>query len=131
MNLWTQTIASSAGSYLTDPSQSAPPSTGATALASVATASGANFGYGLVNSLGYLNVAFWKAPGGTVSTNTGNNYAGTPVGSDGSTFPWLTWNNRPYASPWELLMVPSSAPPGCSGNTSLFRTAAPPRTPTQ
>ena len=67
LNLWTQTIASSAGSYLTDPSQSLPPSTGATALASVATASGANFGYGLVNSLGYLNVAFWKAPGGSIS----------------------------------------------------------------
>ena len=28
LNLWTQTIASSAGSYLTDPSQSLPPSTG-------------------------------------------------------------------------------------------------------
>ncbi len=23
-----------------------------------------------------------------------------------SPFPWLTWNNRPYASPTELLLVP-------------------------
>ena len=30
--------------------------------------------------------------------------------STDNAFPWIAWNNRPYASPWELLLVPSSHP---------------------
>jgi hypothetical protein len=33
-------------------------------------------------------------------------YYGDPL----TPFPWLTWNNRPYISPYELLLVPSSDP---------------------
>ena len=32
------------------------------------------------------------------------------VGDPQRPFPWLTWNNRPYASPMELLLVPASQP---------------------
>ncbi len=32
------------------------------------------------------------------------------LGSPSTPFPWITWNDRPFASPMELLMVPTSAP---------------------
>ncbi|HEX3659064.1 MAG TPA: hypothetical protein VHV55_24970 [Pirellulales bacterium] len=35
-----------------------------------------------------------------------NDYVGDPA----RPFPWLTWNNRPYASAMELLLVPASQP---------------------
>ena len=33
-------------------------------------------------------------------------YIGDPI----RPFPWLTWNNRPFANPMELLLVPASSP---------------------
>jgi hypothetical protein len=32
------------------------------------------------------------------------------TGEPSVTFPWLTWNNRPFANPMELLVVPTSSP---------------------
>lgn len=49
----------------------------------------------------------------TVSTPQAGPYIGEPnltTGMTPQTVPWLTWNNRPYASPFELLVVPSSSP---------------------
>ena len=50
----------------------------------------------LQNTLGYLN-----APFGNPRT-TPAAYAGDPQDA----FPWLTWNNRPFISQMELMMVP-------------------------
>ena len=55
-----------------------------------------NFNDGLKNSFGYLNQPF-----GVPSSIAG--YVGDPQ----QPFPWLTWNNRPYISPLELLLVPA------------------------
>ena len=50
----------------------------------------------LKNSLGYLNQPF------------GAPQTGVYVGMPGQPFPWLTWNNRPYVSPLELMLVPTA-----------------------
>jgi hypothetical protein len=74
------------------------------------------FPYDLKNSLGYLNVPFeprLTAPAGALSE-----YVGDPeIRSmpeplqpwDQQTFPWLTWNNRPFATPYELMLVPTTS----------------------
>ena len=54
----------------------------------------------LQHSLGALNIVPYGPP-----INSGP-YLGTPVAG----FPWLTWNNRPFISNHELMLVPSSAP---------------------
>ena len=54
------------------------------------------FNKGLKNSLGYLNQPF-GAPSGTAP------YVGDPQ----QPFSWLTWNNRPYVSALEMLLVPA------------------------
>ena len=67
----------------------------------------------LRHTLGYLNSSYGTrfdlsttpaAPPFAVTT-----YLGSPSTSTTEpAFPWLTWNNRPYASPTELLLVPRS-----------------------
>ena len=52
-------------------------------------------------TLGYLNSSF----GNPTTPQTG--YTGAPA----SPFPWMAWNNRPFTSAFELMLVPSS-PPG-------------------
>ncbi len=52
-------------------------------------------------SLGELNVTSYGPPRAAPVA-----YLGSPV----RPFRWLTWNNRPFANPLELTMVPSSAP---------------------
>ncbi len=54
----------------------------------------------LKHSLGYLNVTAFGAPQAAL-------YTGAPAGDPAHPFPWLTWNNRPWVSPLELLMVPA------------------------
>jgi hypothetical protein len=54
------------------------------------------FNKGLKHSLGYLNQPF-LTPSGAAG------YVGDPT----QPFPWLTWNNRPFVSPLELMMVPA------------------------
>jgi hypothetical protein len=62
------------------------------------------FGRQLQNTLGYLNKSY------TSAFNSGNApspaYAGSPDNTQ-HTFPWLPWNNRPFASVGELMFVPS------------------------
>ncbi|MBC8356016.1 MAG: hypothetical protein H8E66_28905 [Planctomycetes bacterium] len=76
-----------------------PTSQGTTGSAGTA----AYFSRNLSHSLGYLNS---NAGFGTTRRPGTDQYRGDPT----SPFPWLTVNNRPYASPMELLLVPSSSP---------------------
>jgi hypothetical protein len=74
------------------------------------------FGYQLMHSLGYLNEPL--APGGSNpnhpvgstlalgSTAPTPAYVGDPLAGP---FPWLTWNNRPFVSAYELMLVPASS----------------------
>lgn len=68
-----------------------------------------NFGHNLDHSLGYLNLTY-QEPIGLVTpwwdNSQGNNYVGAPR----HPFPWLTWNDRPYVSQLELMLVPASSP---------------------
>jgi len=50
------------------------------------------------HTLGYLNSTIDAAPSNA-------NYPGEPA----NPFPWLTWHNRPFSNPMELLLVPSSS----------------------
>jgi len=56
--------------------------------------------YELRHTLGYLN----EATGSPTVPAAG--YAGAPP----LPYPWLTWNDRPFASAYEILNVPASAP---------------------
>lgn len=69
------------------------------------------FDYSLIHSLGFLNSAFGTAAAGTMydaTTAPVAAYAGAPAltAPNHRPFPWLYWNNRPFASPYELLQVP-------------------------
>ena len=84
------------------------------------------FGYQLRHTLGYLNSSYGNgftnadAPAQAVFTST--SYVGAPD-SSGSPFPWLAWNNRPYTSPMELLLVPPFHSAGLLRNFSLADTS--------
>ena len=67
------------------------------------------FQFGLRNSLGYLNNNYW--PYFTQAAAPNVNYRGAPdarnaQANDTHAFPWLVWNNRPFTSPLELMLVP-------------------------
>jgi hypothetical protein len=71
------------------------------------------------HTLGFINYTYHStgqpSPYYTSATLPANypadQYAGSPYpNAGGPTFPWLTWNNRPYASALELLQVPASSP---------------------
>jgi hypothetical protein len=66
--------------------------------------------YELIHSLGYVNYTASDQP-----TVPAPGYEGAPdtnvsVSSALQPFPWLAWNNRPFANPLELMLVPKSAP---------------------
>jgi len=88
--------------------------TAALALDPVESAPVHRFGFYLRHTLGYLNSSYGTAF--NVATTPASapfavtSYLGAPdTNSGGPPFPWLTWNNRPYASPTELLVVPRSS----------------------
>ena len=64
------------------------------------------FRYNLVHTLGYLNKTFGGLPGTEGPLTSPPDYIGDPL----QPFPWLTWFNRPFDSPFELMLVPHSAP---------------------
>jgi len=78
------------------------------------------FGHPIHHTLGYLNYEFFKftyaydpGPPPTVTPPKPRmgpgSYEGDPPdlqGDKNGPFPWLTWNNRPFVSQLELLMVP-------------------------
>jgi hypothetical protein len=67
------------------------------------------FRYTLKHTLGFLNAKFNATSTTPTARRTG---AGDPNKGDPDTtetpLPWLTWNNRPFVSPVELLLVPSA-----------------------
>lgn len=69
----------------------------------LAADSGYFFGRPLQHTLGFLNKAYGPA---LTSAAPFASYAGSPDTSK-SPFPWLVWNNRPYASVNELMLVPA------------------------
>jgi hypothetical protein len=81
------------------------PQTGTTTLS--AKGATAVFDYNIIQTLGYLNTAIgaaWTSPPAAQAT-----YAGAPSPTPGYTFPWITWNNRPFTSSTELLQVPATS----------------------
>jgi hypothetical protein len=59
------------------------------------------------HTLGWLNEPIDQLLSAQSNNNTQySNYAGEPA----HPFPWITWHNRPFANPMELLAVPSSSP---------------------
>ncbi|WP_417748068.1 hypothetical protein [Rosistilla oblonga] len=60
------------------------------------------------STLGYLNAAFgerWVQNPGSLSSQL-LRYVGAPATRP---FPWITWNNRPFASPYEIMHVPMTS----------------------
>jgi hypothetical protein len=92
-----------------------PVATAAADLPGATTPQGAYFRYNIArfgadgqtrHTLGYVN-----GPVGTPIGPAPNTYLGEPnLTAAGQTCPWLTFHNRPFASPMELLLVPSSSP---------------------
>jgi len=67
------------------------------------------FPYALKHTLGYLNKsygAYWdrNIPPQLLAGGAASDYIGCPK----LPFPWLSWNNRPYASTMELALVPAT-----------------------
>ena len=71
---------------------------------STSSAPGEYFKFELSHSLGYLNRPYGPTLGVPAVPQT---YAGDPAQGP---FPWLAWNNRPFANPLELMQVPTSMP---------------------
>jgi hypothetical protein len=71
------------------------------------------FNHQLRHSLGYLTVDFsasgrFTALANRITDATSAN-RGDPNDAAPSALPWLTWNNRPFISPLELLLVPPAS----------------------
>lgn len=67
------------------------------------------------HSLGFLNSGFGYPLASSQITVSGFNFQGQTYsnaykGDPPQPFPWLTWNNRPYANVAELMTVPASHP---------------------
>lgn len=63
------------------------------------------FDYDFKHTLGFVN---WTASDNPTVPVAG--YEGSPDTTTEQPFPWLTWNNRPYANPLEIMGVPASSP---------------------
>jgi hypothetical protein len=84
--------------------------------------SGVYFSFNLVHTLGYVNGRYdatgtldrgiARPLGNPANPAIPGDLAVPPlyVGDPSVPFPWITWNNRPYANPMELLNVPTSSP---------------------
>jgi hypothetical protein len=71
----------------------------------------AHFPFLLDHTLGFLNEPFHDTAATSPWMDTTNPYLNpnTYVGDPQRPFPWLTWNNRPFANAMELLQVPMSS----------------------
>ena len=82
------------------------------------------FDYNLGHTLGYLN----RALGTPRAAPAGN--LGDPDDTAAQPFPWLTWNNRPFSSHLELMLVPASSPQRLLHEFTLHSISEHPYTPT-
>jgi hypothetical protein len=69
-----------------------------------------NFDYDLAHTAGYINKPFWDAGGTWLTSATAPAVPVQYYGDPSQPFPWPTWNNRPFVSQWELMLVPASYP---------------------
>jgi len=67
----------------------------------------------LVNTLGFINTPYFRDALGVRTAPP--EYLGSPI----KPFPWLTWNNRPFISHLEMMLVPASAPSRMPGEITL------------
>ena len=72
-----------------------------------------HFNFDLNHTLGFLNQGFqpmFIGGGGPMADAPAPAYAGAPnsAGNGEQAFAWLTWNNRPFVSAHELMLVPRS-----------------------
>ncbi len=67
------------------------------------------FPYQLQHTLAYINYGYYGAPSGTPSSSPYSAPASKEYQGDPTTvpFPWFAWNNRPFCSPMELMLVPA------------------------
>ena len=103
------------------------------AYSTTTTLSNQVYQYPLEHTLGYVNYGYWGSAGGTpgnpkytapsIASATAPEYYGDPP--TGAPFPWLTWNNRPFCSPMEVLLVPAT-----SSSQLLYSYAIPNASPT-
>jgi hypothetical protein len=104
---WTPGGASTTGTYLNNLwAQEWQTPTGAypNAVAPAPQLSNQMFQYQLQHTLAYLNHGY-GAP-----CAASQEYLGDPAAASTTStppFPWLTWNNRPFCSPMELMLVPA------------------------
>jgi len=70
------------------------------------------FKHRLSHTLGFLNNTFSPTPGTPFAQclTTADVPGTTTIGDPRAPFPWITWFDRPYVSPYELTMVPASSP---------------------
>jgi hypothetical protein len=61
-----------------------------------------NYDRAFTHTLGYLNSRFGTLSGATAPTTRAVAHLGDPP----RPFPWFAWNNRPFFSPYELMVVP-------------------------
>ena len=64
-----------------------------------------NFNYALRHTLGFINSTAYYTSGKPATVPDA--YLGAPNASV-QPYPWLTWNNRPYVSQYELMLVPTA-----------------------
>ncbi|HZZ28320.1 MAG TPA: hypothetical protein VFE46_10000 [Pirellulales bacterium] len=86
-----------------------------------------------LHTFGFVNSYFQQSAGQGALTGTFGpltlgevNSFTTHVGDPRQPFPWLTWNNRPYANIAELMMVPATHPGRLLHEFSLASTSANP-----
>ena len=80
-----------------------------------------NFQHRLDHTLGFLNEPFHDSTG-VFGPNRWRTTPTAPItyqGDPWKPFPWLTWNNRPFINPYELMNVPASSPARLTWEYSL------------
>jgi hypothetical protein len=65
-----------------------------------------NYPFQLKHTLGYLNDNYYPVGGIAAGVFAGGGTTPGYGGQPKNPFPWLTWNNRPYVGPLEMMLVP-------------------------
>ena len=70
------------------------------------------FAHNLAHTLGFLNRVYGprRLSGGGQPNAANPNNPDPYIGDPQRPFPWLTWNDRPFANHMELMLVPASSP---------------------
>ena len=82
------------------------------------------FPYQIDHTLGYLNTEIGDPWGMGVAPLPEYENVPTPTAAGTKPYPWLTWNNRPYVSEAELMLVPAASAEELLRNFSAPQTPA-------